>query len=333
MQVRSLDTDTVTSLVADATKAPSMHNAQPWLFRYARGTGVLRMRMDPARAMPHADPDHRALHVGCGAALFNLRVAAARAGWEPGITLLPDPADPELLADVVFGKPVAADDRLADLYPALARRRTNRFPFTEEAVPQAVRDELSGAALAEGARLVFLDAWQTEAVLELVRDAEAEEASDAGKRAEVARWTWRAESADDPGRTEGIPSYALGPRRYGGRAPVRDFAASERPAGRGTAVFEQMPCLAVLGTRQDRPEDWLHAGQAVERVLLQATLDGLATSLNSHALEWPELRWAVRDPRSAMGHAQMLIRFGYGPEVPATPRRPVEEVLRVDEAG
>ncbi len=70
----------------------------------------------------------------------------------------------------------------------------------------------------------------------------------------------------------------------------------------------------------------------MERVLLQATLDGLATSLNSHALEWPELRWAVRDPRSAMGHAQMLIRFGYGPQVPATPRRPVEEVLRVDEA-
>ncbi len=242
MQVRSLDTDTVTSLVADATTAPSMHNAQPWLFRYVRGSGVLRMRMDPARAMPHADPDHRALHVGCGAALFNLRVAAARAGWEAGVTLLPDPADPELLADVVFGKPVAPDDRLADLHPVLRKRRTNRFPFTEEAVPQAVRDELSGAALAEGARLVFLDAWQTEAVLRLVRDAEAEEAADPRKRAEVARWTWRAESADAPGRAEGIPSYALGPRSHGGGR--RSGTSRRRSGPRGAARRCSSRCRA-----------------------------------------------------------------------------------------
>ncbi|MFD0427288.1 hypothetical protein ACFQ60_01435 [Streptomyces zhihengii] len=68
----------------------------------------------------------------------------------------------------------------------------------------------------------------------------------------------------------------------------------------------------------------------MERVLLQATLDGLSTSLNSQALEWPELRWLMRDPRSATAYPQMLLRFGYGPAVPATPRRPVEEILTVE---
>lgn len=290
------------------------------VFRYARGGDTLRLRMDPSRTLPHADPDHRALHVGCVDALFNLRVAAARAGWAPEVVLLPDPADPELLAEARFARPAAADDELALLHPALRKRRTNRFPFTDEPVPQAVRDQLCGAAVAEGARLVFLDPWQTEEVLELVRDAEAEEATDPEMRAEVARWTWRPENADAP-RAEGIPSYAFGPRRYDGRAPVRDFA------GRRAATFERSPCLALLGTWEDRPADWLRAGQAMERVLLQATSDGLATSLNPHALEWPELRWAVRDPRSAMGYAQMLIRLGYGPEVPPTPQRPVAEVL------
>ncbi|MGP3948973.1 hypothetical protein [Streptomyces sp. 7N604] len=71
-------------------------------------------------------------------------------------------------------------------------------------------------------------------------------------------------------------------------------------------------------------------GQALERVLLQATLDGLATSLTSHALEWPELRWVVHDPQSAMGFVQMVLRLGYGERVPATPRRPVEEVLEIE---
>jgi hypothetical protein len=56
-------------------------------------------------------------------------------------------------------------------------------------------------------------------------------------------------------------------------------------AGRGTGRFETTPQLALLGTVQDRREDWLRAGQAMERVLLRATLDGLATSLTSQALE------------------------------------------------
>jgi hypothetical protein len=86
----------------------------------------------------------------------------------------------------------------------------------------------------------------------------------------------------------------------------------------------------LLGTTGDRPEDWLKAGQAMERVLLEATLDGLATSLTSHALEWPELRWAVRDPQSVVGFVHIVLRLGYGPSGPETPRRPVHEVLDIE---
>jgi len=312
----------MTSWVADATTAPSMHNAQPWLFRYAQAEGVLTMRMDPVRTMPHTDPSTRGLHLGCGAALFNLRVAAARAGWEPDVRLLPDPADPETLAVITFA-PSDVDDDIAGLYPALSRRHTSREPFTDEAVPEAVLDGLRGAARAEGARLDVAGEWQVETLLDLVWDAERAEELAPGVREEITRWT----TGSDPARPEGIPTESLGPRRYDGRAPVRDFTGGHRVEGRGSAVFEQSPCLAVLGTREDGREDWLRAGQAMERVLLQATLDGLATSLNSQALEWPQLRWAVRDPSSTAGYPQMLIRLGYGPEVPPTPRRPVSEVL------
>ncbi|MFG3496533.1 Acg family FMN-binding oxidoreductase [Streptomyces sp. NPDC047928] len=330
MPSRTLDVATVTSLVADAVTAPSMHNAQPWLFRHVRGSDTLRLRMDPARTMPRADPTHRGLYVGCAAALFNLRVAAAHGGWATDVASLPDPADPELLAEVRFTGDGAPDEALAALYPALRRRRTNRSPFSDEPVPDEIRDELGGAALAEGARLVFLGSWQTSAVLELVRDAEYAEALAPELQREIAHWT---RGDDDASRAEGIPAYAFGPHQYNGHAPVRDFAAHAPLAGRPAATFEREPCLAVLGTREDRPVDWLTAGQAMERVLLQATLDGLSTTLNSHALEWPELRWAARDPLTSMGHVQMLIRFGYGPEVPATPRRPVSEVLDVSDGG
>jgi hypothetical protein len=162
---------------------------------------------------------------------------------------------------------------------------------------------------------------------ELVHDAEGRDAVDPVRQEDVARWTRRGAEADTA--TEGVPEYAFGPRVRERGAPVRDFAGRSAVADRGATAFERHPHLALLGTAEDRPRDWLGAGQAMERVLLLATLEGLATSLTSHALEWPDLRRLARDPRSAMGHVQMVLRLGYGPPGPETPRRPVRDVLDV----
>ncbi|MFJ6632503.1 Acg family FMN-binding oxidoreductase [Streptomyces sp. NPDC091376] len=322
-----LDPGVVESLVKDAASAPSMHNTQPWTFRFLRDSGVLQLRGDAERGLPRADPGGRALHLGCGAALFNLRVAVAHAGWQPVASLLPDPADPWLLAEVAFAGSVRPDDDLAVLHPAIHRRHTSRFPFTDEEIPDGILDGLCGAALLEGAHLRVPDAWHVQNLLDLVHDAEGRESMDPEARAETARWTET--GAGGASRPEGIPTYAYGPRQLDVTAPVRDFAGRQNLPGRASATFERWPRLVLLGTTDDRPEDWLRAGQAMERVLLQATLDGLVASLTSQALEWPELRWAVRDPRSTMGHVQMVIRLGYGPTGPATPRRPVRDVLDI----
>lgn len=326
--------EAVFSWVADAVRAPSMHNAQPWLFRYDRMQGVLTLLLDASRTMPRTDPTARGLHIGCGAALFNLRVAAARAGREARVSVRPAGFAPELLAAVTFAP--AREDAggqtaaLADLHPAIARRHTSRAPFSDEPVPGELLDRLGEAARAEGGALDVADDWRGHTLTDLVWDAEQEEKLSPEARAEIAHWT--SERARDA--PEGIPAYARGPRRRGGRALVREFPGAEAVTGTGggaaPAVFEWSPCLAVLGTRRDEPADWVRAGQAMERVLLRATLDGLSTSLNSQALEHPDLRRLLRDPLTGAAYPQMLVRLGYGPEAPATPRRPVSEVLVVD---
>ncbi|MEU1279246.1 nitroreductase [Streptomyces sp. NPDC005805] len=331
MDTSPLDTGTAEALVAAAVTAPSMHNAQPWTFRFRPGDGLLQLRREPSRSMPATDLGDRAQHLGCGAALFNLRVAAARHGWLPRTTLLPSPDEPELLAELSFRRSDADPEGLAELYEALPRRRTSREPFTGEPVPPELRDALSGAAVAEGCRLTFLSDWQVDSVLELTEDAAYQEATTEEIRAETERWVRTGTPGAPAGgapAASGIPAASLGPRRWDGRAPVRDFEPANSVAGRPSAVFESHPCLAVLGSRNDAPPDWLVAGQAMERVLLRATVDGLSTALSSQALERPEFRWAVRDP-FAVGHPQMILRLGYGPPVPATPRRPVAEVLEI----
>lgn len=124
MTAQTIDTNTVTALVADAATAPSLHNAQPWAFRYLHDVGFLLLYADPARALPRTDPDRRGLHPGCGAALCNLRVAATAAGLGPDVKLLPDPGDADFLAEVHLHGTARPDRSLASVGRSVIRSPT-----------------------------------------------------------------------------------------------------------------------------------------------------------------------------------------------------------------
>lgn len=165
--------------------------------------------------------------------------------------LLPDPADPTLVATASFAEGEGSDP-VSGLRPAIGLRHSSREPFTGEPVPEELLAGLMGAARAEGAGLSVLGEWQVDAVVEVARDAEQDESLSAGIRDEIARWT--GPGADG---SAGIPAESFGPRPHAGRAPVRDFAMGRPVPHRRSADFEQSPCLAVVGTPQDRPQDWL----------------------------------------------------------------------------
>jgi nitroreductase len=299
-----------------ATAAPSIHNSQPWLFR-PRRTGV-DVLVDRRRRLAVADPDGREMHVSVGAAVFNLRVAMLAAGSQPLVWLLPDPREPDLAATVVAGPavPVPADVRaLADAIP---RRQTNRRPFWSMPVPDAVLDAMIAAARAEGACLVVVDSATRSRVLDLVRDADRRQRSDPRYRAELEKWT-------GPGRADGVPPQVYGPRPELAALPLRDFDLAHNTNGR-VARFEPLPTLAVLYTAGDGRQDWLQAGQALERVLLTATVHRLATTPLTQAVEVPELR-TLFDAPDERRVVQSIIRLGYAGAVPRTPRRPLADVL------
>ncbi|MFD8596774.1 Acg family FMN-binding oxidoreductase [Kitasatospora sp. NPDC059646] len=318
-----LDAPALETLVAAAVAAPSVHNTQPWHFRLVPETSVLEVRAAPERALRVIDPDGRALHISVGAAVLNLRTAAQHLGWSPEVRLLPDPAEPDLLAGVELDRAAACRAPAADaLYDAIWRRHSIRAPFTGPPVPADVLAELADTARAEDAELEWPDDAETARLLHLTAEAERFGATDPAQRAESRSWV------RPPGASpDGIPVTALGPQDADGRLPMRDFAALAPERHLAPARFEARPRIAVLLTRGDRPVDWLHAGLALEHLLLAATVHGVRASLLHQAMEWQALSWAVRDPRHGPAYAQMLVRLGYGPEGAPTPRRPAAEVI------
>src|SRR6516165_12814203 len=74
-----LDIQTLNDAVQLASRAPSVHNSQPW--RWVAENGILRLFVDRDRTVPETDRSGRETIISCGAALDHLRVAMLAAGW------------------------------------------------------------------------------------------------------------------------------------------------------------------------------------------------------------------------------------------------------------
>ncbi len=293
---------------------------QPWrLWARTSGAGI-EIYVDPARMLPVSDPPGRAAYLACGAALFNVRTAAAANGLRTRVALVPDPNRPLLVARVEIsgGHPATPSDR--ELAAAIWERRSNREPYSDQVVPSLIRAELDAAAKSEKGLLHFLDENEAARIGHLVTEAERELLSNPAYRAELTRWVGGDRTED------GIPNQVVGPRSALGRDPVRNFVPG-RPQPVRYANFEDQPQLAVLSVMTDNLAGWITAGQALEKVWLTATCRGVSVCPLTPPLETDDA-WLVRARRHGIGHPHMILRVGYGPLLTArTPRRPTSDVV------
>ena len=308
-----------------AVLAPSNHNAQPWLFRIV--SDGIEIYVDRTRALPVVDPEDRESTIGCGAALFNLRITLRHFGYEGVVQTFPEASKPDLLARVNFGREKSAQAEEHALFQAITKRRTNRMAFSARPVAQSLLFELQAAATKEGAWLhIMLGDERCNKIADLVAEGDRIQMGDAHFRRELAAWIHPSRTASH----DGTPGYAIGSSgltSYLGPIIVRTFDVGKGQAARDRQLASGSPVLAVLGTESDTPADWLSAGQALERVLLRARVDEVWASFLNQPIEVAALRTDLRDLVDRKGSPQLLLRMGYGQDVRPTPRRTPGEVL------
>jgi hypothetical protein len=317
-----LSPDDVAAVLESAGRAPSVHNTQPWAFRIA--ADVIELHADPARRLPAADPEDRELRLACGAALYNLRLALQGHNVRPDVDRFPDRDRPGLIAEVRRGGAAALHPEITRLLAAIPRRRTNRHPFTDDPVEPPEQHALCRAAAEEAAYLhIVQDLDQRRELSQLAHIAHRRQLHDPAFRAELARWT-----GTQGDRPDGVPAYAGGPLPEPHDTWVlRDFTggtARDRLPGKD---FEDEPVIAVLTSHLPGRAGDVRAGEALQRVLLTATVDGLAVSFLSQLVEVPDIRDRVCRLLGTRRPPQAVLRIGRGWPTLRTPRRAVADLL------
>jgi hypothetical protein len=331
--------DELLRLVRSALLAPSPHNAQAW--RFSLAVDHIDVYADPSRRTGAIDPFDRELHIGIGAALENLALAARAGRWNPTVELLPT-GEPDHLARVGLAR---SRPRVSPLYRQIPHRRTNRFPYrAHRPVEQEALDAMSALAL-PGCRVIWITEHRARRHFgDLLVAATEAIVDDADQLRSDHRWfrhSWDEIQRRRDGITldaAGLPAATTAIAKLLPAQSASDLGEAwlDATVTRHTATAAAYGVIAV-----DEPADvgaQIRCGRTLQRIHLWATGAGLGLhhmnqiterADREHQLDAPgPFGRAVADLSPSGTRVLCSFRIGHPTRSPGpSPRRPADQVL------
>jgi hypothetical protein len=314
--------DIAQELVRCATLAPNSHNTQAW--KFAVTDHAIAILPDLSRRCPAVDPDDHHLFVSLGCALENLTHAALAHGLHAEASF-------EAARDAiqVALSPTAAHS--SPRFEAMAMRQCTRGDYDGKPLSAKEIALLESAGTSNVVRLLLLtERPAMERALEFVVEGNTAQMADPAFVKELKTWI-RFSSKDAVRTRDGLFSGSSGnpeiPTWLGDTA----FGLFFRSQGENDKYAQQIRSssgIAVFVGQAADKAHWVEVGRCYERFALQATALGIRNAFLNQPVEVA----AVRPPfAQALGltgqRPDLVVRFGRGPSLPRSLRRPVQSVL------
>jgi hypothetical protein len=309
-------------LVRYATLAPSSHNTQCWKFTLE--PRAITILPDLLRRCPAVDPDDHHLFVSLGCATENLVQAALAHGLaaEAGFDLTREAIEVSLA-------PTTAE--VSPLFHAIAARQCTRGDYDSKPLRNEELALLERAGTSDSVRVLLLtERPAVDRVLDYVVQANSAQMADAAFVRELKTWI-RFNGADALRTGDGLYSVASGSINVPTWLGEMAFGWILTPKGENDKYARQIRSSAgiaiFVGGAADK-RHWVEVGRCYERFALQATALGIRNALVNQPVEVEAVR-----PRfaTAFGLSEqrpdLVVRFGRGPTMPSSLRRPVQSVL------
>ena len=307
-------------LIRFATLAANSHNTQPWTFTAAPNEIIAAA--DFGRRCPAVDPDDHHLFASLGCAVENLAHAAAAFGLKATTTLIGD----RLVTGLESSSPVRSP-----LFEAITVRQSTRAKYDGKPVSSDSIRLLENAGREPGVSLIIMtDRARVSNVVDYVLQGNSAQMRDAVFIAELRSWL-RFSEADAVARMDGLFSRASGNPAlpaWLARPLLRLLFTEDRENKKYRDHIESSAGIAVFISEADDRAHWVAAGRACQRFGLQATALGLKYAFINQPVEVPALRSQFASYLGLDGRRpDIVLRFGVGPELPRSLRRPPEQVM------
>ena len=306
-------------LVRYATLSANSHNTQPWTFKISGSSIVIAP--DFGRRCPAVDPDDHHLFVSLGCATENLIQAASAAGLR---------AEPLLDADGINIRLERTTPERSVLFDAIPLRQSARSMYDGKPVANESLRLLEQAGTGEGVSIIMLtERAKIANVGDYVIRGNSAQMSDKAFMNELIAWL-RFNETEAVATMDGLFSRTSGistaPRWFAQILMRYLFTASGQNEKYQAQIQSSAGVAVFVSERNDRMH-WIEAGRACQRFALQATALGMKCAFINQPVEVPAIRGqfatylGIGDRRP-----DLVMRFGFGPELPKSLRRPVAQV-------
>ncbi|WBL82529.1 Tat pathway signal protein [Bradyrhizobium xenonodulans] len=308
-------------LVRFATLAANSHNTQPWIF--SAHDNEIAIAPDFTRRCPAVDPDDHHLFVSLGCAAENLILAAAALGWR---------ANPVVDGDRIVIALEEARPATSALAGAIPVRQCTRSIFDgRPATPEILRQLENACREPNVTAILMTERAAIAGVTDYVLEGNSAQMRDKAFMRELVSWM-RFNERDALATMDGLFAPASGNPSLPAwvARPLLRFFFTEGGENRKyrDELVSSSGVVVLAADRSDRSH-WVAVGRACQRFGLQATALGLKYSFVNQPVEVAALR-----PQFAtllgLGDRRpdVVMRFGAGPDLPKSLRRPPELVMQ-----
>lgn len=307
-------------VIRNASLAANSHNTQPWQFDI--GDRAIEIRPDFSRRTPVVDPDDHHLFVSLGCAAANLALAAA--SGRPGQSVIA-PDGNGVHFEFISGSPKADP-----LSAAIAKRQSTRAEYDGRAVAKADLALLERAAAVPGTSLLLIvDRAKMANIRDLVVAGNNDQMADPAFMRELKHWIrFNAKSAiaSGDGLFAAVSGSPMLPTILGDIAVDRLMSVRSEGVKYARQIDSSAGIAIFVGDEENR-EHWIRVGQACQRFALTATMLGLKVAFINQPVEVPRRRAELATLIGTTKRPDLVLRFGYGPTLPYSLRRPVASVI------
>lgn len=310
-------------LVTMATKAPSGHNTQPWLF--CQKESEIEIRPDFSKTLKIVDPDNRELFISLGCATENLCIAASAKGYQAQVSV-----SGEGVITIRLTK--ATQVNINPLSQQISRRQVNKGLYTKQVIEESVIRSLNEVIPEEGVSVSFLakESKEFNQVSAFIFEGNVLQMNDNAFKNELK--TWMRYNKKQAGLTNDGLSYAT----FG--APDMPLFISKNVMNlylnAGTQSrndkkkIESSSHLLLFAIRDNNIKNWIDLGRSLERMLLKLTESGIANAFLNQPCEIKSLAEQMRQARRMDDyHPAIILRLGYAKVAPYSLRKDIKEVI------